>query len=533
MSATKLPDGVCRCPDPDLCRQLKRHIHGHTWNIWRGVDIEMSPEQAHQYQLAWIREAGLSLEEFQSASMPSVAQKAANYVKAEIVHTLHGRSQAPANLKAARLAVCRAPCPRYVPQTGSCAHPACGCNLETKASWADQDCPEGRWPKEVLDTTALIAPGSPPLASRPKRQRLQTERCRHLGRATGQRLAVLQHGAEHLDVPEHQCSLYGRCTQQMRAAASGALELPCCAFCPDYDPVGELEHAWSSQGPRRLHERNLHPQLGGHRFNSSLIDHEDGYLLAWRDGWAGSQIWLTRLDRELRIRGAPHLLRLEHAQANYGREDPRLFRHQGRLHVAYVGVVGGNHILHTNVLYARLGDDLSVEQIYYPHYPSRTLWEKNWSFFSHDGALYAIYRIAPHQVLRIDGEQAMLVHQSARKIPWTGGELRGGASPVRVGDEYWSFCHDRLEAAGRRTYRTALYTFEARPPFRPLRYLPEPLLTARWSTKPADQYCAVVFTCGAVLRSDEWILSSGEHDRWTRIDQFDHEKLEEALRCLT
>jgi hypothetical protein len=43
----------------------------------------------------------------------------------------------------ARLAVCRA-CDQFNPEAGSCA--ICGCAMATKARWADQACPLGKWP---------------------------------------------------------------------------------------------------------------------------------------------------------------------------------------------------------------------------------------------------------------------------------------------------------------------------------------------------------------------------------------------------
>src|SRR5256885_12693044 len=51
--------------------------------------------------------------------------------------------------------------------------------------------------------------------------------------------------------------------------------------------------------------------------------------------------------------------------------------------------------------------------------------------------------------------------------------MRGGAAPVRVGDEWWCFFHDRVESGGHRIYRAGLYTFAAAPPFRVLRLIPD------------------------------------------------------------
>lgn len=187
------------------------------------------------------------------------------------------------------------------------------------------------------------------------------------------------------------------------------------------------------QWPVRFDESNLAPGRPGKRFNSSIIDWQGEYLLAWRDGWSGSEIWLCRLDRLFRPKGESVKLDLMHwPDANYGREDPRLFLHGAALHIAYIGVVGGDQIWHTNQLYARIGDDLKVEKIFSVQYPKRNLWEKNWQFFSHDGQLYAIYSIAPHKILKIDGERAELVYETQTPAPWSGGECRGGTPPMLI-----------------------------------------------------------------------------------------------------
>jgi len=279
---------------------------------------------------------------------------------------------------------------------------------------------------------------------------------------------------------------------------------------------------------KRFDETNLAPGQPGKRFNSSIIAYGDGYLMAYRDGWAGSEIHLVRLDAACNPVGNSWKLHLRHSKANYGREDPRLFMHNGRVHVAYAGVVG--RPLHTNVLYARLAEDLTVEQVSFPMLKGRNRWEKNWSFFSSGGELFAVYAVAPHRIIRVDGSHAEFVYESPTRITWHGGEMRGGASPVLVGDEWWHFFHDRIDTGGMATYRTGLYTFSAKPPFAPLRYLPDPLMVANAASRPHDQYCNVVFTCGAAQAGNGWILSSGIHDRWTELQRFDN--LEQKLiRC--
>jgi FkbM family methyltransferase len=289
--------------------------------------------------------------------------------------------------------------------------------------------------------------------------------------------------------------------------------------------------------PIRFDEHNLAVGQPGKRFNTSIAAVEGGYLLAYRDGWRGSEIHTVRLDPQFRPVGDPARLNLRHADADYGREDARLFYHRGRLHLSFIGVVGGRRIKHTNQLFARLtADGRGVEDVFSPaDYPpgrrrsTARQWQKNWQFFDHAGQLYAVYTIAPHRVLRIDSNDATLVHETPTPLTWPGGEMRGGAAPVLVGDEWWCWFHDRIEDAGHRVYRVGLYTFAADPPFRVRRYAPEPIMVADRATKPPDQYASVVFPSGAVKAGGAWVVSMGVHDRWTELHAFAHADLDSRL----
>ena len=274
-------------------------------------------------------------------------------------------------------------------------------------------------------------------------------------------------------------------------------------------------------------ENNLAPCIGGKRFNPSIIEHGDGYALAFRTGWAGSEIGIAILDRDFSPTGEIHMLNLFHRAANYGREDPRLWRLNGHLHVTYSGVIGVNGP--TNILFARLSPTFGVEDIFYPQIQGRNSWEKNHSYFDYQGIAHAIYSIAPHKILKVEGHSATWAYETPTRFSWPWGEMRGGAAPVKVGEEFWHFFHSRVDnRGGVRTYCTGLYTFDAHPPFRVRRFIPEPLEWANPANKPADQYAAVVWAGGAVRSADgaEWAIACGIHDRWSEIHFFDHDELE-------
>lgn len=312
---------------------------------------------------------------------------------------------------------------------------------------------------------------------------------------------------------------FGDCTLERSVPGKA-----CCATCNGFRPP-------AVNGIVTYDENSLFPQLPGKRFNPAVIEYEGGYLFCWRDGWKGSNLWACRMGRDLAPRGEPIKIDVRHPNASYGREDPQFFLHHGSLHVAFVGVAGrGNHVTKTNVLYARLNPDLSVDAIHSPKAPGvdPRRWEKNWEFFSHGGELYAVYSISPHRVLRVRGGHAEWVHETVNPMRWEGGELRGGASPVLVGDEWWCFHHDRVDLAGKRLYRYSLYTFEDRAPFRVKRYVPRPLAEANPLTNPGN-YCHCIFPRGAVRDGDDWVISCGAHDRFTEIHRLNHAEIESQL----
>jgi len=324
----------------------------------------------------------------------------------------------------------------------------------------------------------------------------------------------------HIRHCNHETALADGKTHCARQLDLPPLHVQRCAECASY----EVDF------PLHFDHYNLAPNVTGKRFNAGLTQYGDEYLLAWRNGWAGSRIYLTEVTSKFTLGKTYGPLNLEHTEASFGHEDARLFWHNGDLYVAFIGVVGGTRIRHTSQLYARLNDKLEVAEVFYPYYKNRNLWEKNWSFFSHDGNLYAVYSINPHRVLKIEKNSASLDFDTGIWYNgWTGGDMRGSTPPVRVGSEYWVFFHDRVLGQNRKQcYRTWLYTFEAQPPFRPTRILKSPLISADAQTN-LDNYADVIFTCGAVLNSGNWYLSSGVHDRYTEIRRFTHAELVEGL----
>lgn len=332
-----------------------------------------------------------------------------------------------------------------------------------------------------------------------------------------------------------ECELFeDRCTRgpvntQVRA----------CTHC--YGRMHEAPPVASSDGVIRFDHRNLFPHLDRLRFNAGMTrDPDGGYVLAWRDSVVRSRVWFGRLDEQFRPYGKPEQLRVEHPRATAGQDDPRLWWHAGALHCSFTGceaLPGGSGVL-ANMLYARLRPDLTTEAVFAPNFAGRAKWEKNWTFFSHDGRLYAVYYVAPHhRILRIDGERCEQVYATPTPPIWAGGELRGGSPPLRLGDEYVCFLHastveDRPGIPGHRRYVCPVYTFEAKPPFRVTGITPKPVWEVDETVRPYGLGYSVLFPCGAAVEGDSLVVSMGHHDHWIELRRISLSDLTNRLtRC--
>lgn len=252
-------------------------------------------------------------------------------------------------------------------------------------------------------------------------------------------------------------------------------------------------------------------------FNPSIAVVNGTTWLAFRHALCGSSIFVVPLDAGRQPLTPPKLLRLSHPRCLAGQEDPRFFWWQGRLHIAFSGVelVGQQTVVH--LLHAELDSDLNVVRTWQPQYAARATWEKNWGAFEVEDTLYSVYMPSPvHVVLRHDGDTAVQVAGHHWRPPFM---LRGGASPVRVGDEFWCFAHTPK-------YELALYTFGL--DFAPERLVPRVLLADRSVTRPRNEKPAI-YPCGAVQVGEHMLVSYGLHNSHCEVAEFDMAILNKAM----
>lgn len=213
-------------------------------------------------------------------------------------------------------------------------------------------------------------------------------------------------------------------------------------------------------------------------------------------------------------------------------EDARLFMFDGKPHISYTEMRGYKAKVDYQcvIRYAQLrlrGERWDVMKVYQPEFGENDgrAKEKNWTFFEMPDGLHAVYSIHPkHVVIKLDGHRVVRTYEADGPM-WHFGTPRGGASPLLQSDgSFLSIFHSSLpsepEPNWRRYYGSA-YTFEAKPPFTPLRISTRPIMAG----SEADGHAKdprnedgwkpfVVFPCGLVEDNAGWLVSLGVND-WT------------------
>lgn len=172
--------------------------------------------------------------------------------------------------------------------------------------------------------------------------------------------------------------------------------------------------------------------------------------------------------------------------------------------------------------------------------------EKNWCPFYDEETLawYCIYSVNPWRVLKFNDQwEGTLIYDKPHNIPWSWGEIRGGACPVRVlppvgqfgfgmlSAQYWSWFHSSFmppKCTGRpRQYVGGLMSFAAEAPFLPTGISTHPVITPDLSTKTVV-HANVSYPAGAILRDREWTVSAGYGDCQVRILNVKHDELTDS-----
>ncbi len=140
-------------------------------------------------------------------------------------------------------------------------------------------------------------------------------------------------------------------------------------------------------------------------------------------------------------------------------------------------------------------------------------YEKNWLWFLADGNLVLLYKANPWTINIFGNRWSEKQEIKIPGVTWPYGEIRGGTTPVRVGDLYFTFHHSSLPWKGRyRRYYAGCLAFDAKPPFTPRLITNEPLLIGSQNDKWSQRKPLVVFPCGALYKNETWLVTLGVND---------------------
>lgn len=218
-------------------------------------------------------------------------------------------------------------------------------------------------------------------------------------------------------------------------------------------------------------------------------------------------------------------------------EDPRVMTYGQKLFVACCNFIvfdNGQKYTGSHQIICEMGQDWRVLRKFSPTYgknggltTTSIGHEKNWTWFIHNGQPHLLYHLDNMTVVRFGWEFKPRVQfgEGVGDFRWQWGELRAGSSPVRVGNEYWTFFHSSLPWQNlRRRYFMGAAAFEAEPPFRLTRISEKPILSGSMHDQSANGGPPCVFPSGAILESGIWTVTLGVNDTssaWIKIPHAD------------
>lgn len=218
---------------------------------------------------------------------------------------------------------------------------------------------------------------------------------------------------------------------------------------------------------------------------------------------------------------------------NFHVEDPRLFIYNDDLYLSYTD---GYQMAQAKID----PQTLQAVESFYITKPDKQRTEKNWIFFEHDKELYSVYNTCPHEIFKMDGANWEKVYSEEWKSGWRHGIIRGGTSPILVGDKYVSFFHSALGVKHRgiegRQYFMGAYTFESKPPFRPLSITKEPIIVGEWvddNIPRLSNAIFVVFPSGVIRQENGYLVSFGYNDYRCRYVEITDAELERNMVSVT
>ena len=281
-----------------------------------------------------------------------------------------------------------------------------------------------------------------------------------------------------------------------------------------------------------MNEIAITPEHDGRRaFNASICDFEGFLWMAYRVSHHDrpDRLWIARLNRQT-LRPVWSLPLEVPLAEGWGAEDPRLFVHADRLHVAWTAADYQRKPWRATMFYGAISfktDTLCVNRAYQPRYGFNQIdqREKNWQFFSLGGCLFAQYGPSPHRVIQIDRDK-VIGEWKTDGFAWGHGRPSGGTPPIKTDrGTLLTFFHAYTPHPTReRQYNFGAMEFSPVTPFEIRRVSPRPILTAsdEWPTTSDEWSPLCVFPGGAIdAGGGRCLVAAGINDACIRLFEID------------
>ncbi len=158
-------------------------------------------------------------------------------------------------------------------------------------------------------------------------------------------------------------------------------------------------------------------------------------------------------------------------------------------------------------------------------------YEKNWIWWLSENRLTLLYKANPWMVVYYGQKWGENERFELEGVTWAYGEIRGGTTPIKVGDYYFTFHHSSLPWRGRyRRYYAGCIAFDAKPPFTPRMITSEPLLHGSQNDHWAQRKPLVIFPCGSLYKDGKWLVTCGVNDIKSAWVELSHESLLSKMR---
>ncbi len=271
-------------------------------------------------------------------------------------------------------------------------------------------------------------------------------------------------------------------------------------------------------------------------FNPAIIERPDGLWLLVRRSephphgfeYGQNDVWAFMLDETGKVPKMGKRLKWLSTEPSQHFEDPRGFYHP-RINQTLIGACtfiwyGYQPWTGAHQCFGAFDEDWVCRKMDYPKIggnPGQMQkidkpenYEKNWLWFLHEDKLHLLYKAKPWMVCQFGETWSDHIDwKSESGATWQYGDIRGGTTPIRVGDYYYTFHHSSLPWKGRyRRYYAGCMAFEALPPFSPKLITPEPILIGSQNDYWRQNKPLVVFPCGSLYWDGQWLVTLGVND---------------------